>query len=848
MKSYNEFCLNLVSINTELEANALKELKEFQAFRSAEGAAIFTKIFDDLLSGPNPNTNEPNIWTYTIALLEIMLHINDGLEHFDDFPLPINDAKKLHIGIRKSIEYGLKPYLLGVSTPIDLRLPHIMTSTKVLLKLVDSKFFPLICTRGNQHLVYTDLVSSIFFILCNVDGELQSKFEQHLRGVQSKLSHSDYFKILFLIVGSCKSNVALPILQIVHTQLMQTLHRPGGFAALCEALLPPITSLEQDEEIMKKRLHGCATISSIIGKKGHGNQFYRQIIDEIFGHLSNHVQGNKSNQVVLIDAAIQSLRKLYLLRSPYIQRHLSHSIFETIDQLAKPDDLMAGAIVCDANQFTIAIHLIHLVFCTTGPDAIPSELLTPFMPLFIRLHYALNESKNKLLKNELLTLIIRCLSNRDKAELNRIIKMVLFEEYAENTRYLHTRIKVERIDVGDTDGLIFSIAAIDQDENASNSLNDLDINTFLRPSLSLVNVLKQSNHNTLIFNAFLYLLELFSDHFSVAENIGEDSSSCNNEFIGAEDEFRNAIETKFKKKYAVINALNELILFKPFHGQFAENSQDLFAIFDRMLLQQIKQIEMHRCNESALPENIQEILVVILLCVGEFIERIKNDNLKTQLMETLENLKIQLQSDHIRSDVSWKTVLRHLDSLLSNDTHNNSSEFAKFKQILSDTSSEPYTKVYGIMNIIKLLGSKDEETCSNAHVLLALSLKLLKEADDSYIFLNCIKLLLALFDILGGSVLDALIAEYHFDIDSDSADIDFKLKIGETIVKVVQGLGEMCFNYKDVLLNCFLRGIYNKNDEFRTSNMSNLGVVLRILSYQVHHFFQEVHTTIIFLL
>lgn len=118
---------------------------------------------------------------------------------------------------------------------------------------------------------------------------------------------------------------------------------------------------------------------------------------------------------------------------------------------------------------------------------------------------------------------------------------------------------------------------------------------------------------------------------------------------------------------------------------------------------------------------------------------------------------------------------------------------------------------------------------------------MLKE-EDSYIFLNCIKLLISLYNILGCTVLETLIAEYHFDIDTDSADIDFKLKVGEAIVKVTQGLGEMCFKYKEMLISCFMRGVYSKNDEFRTSNMSNLGSIIQSLSYQVHHFFQEVRS------
>lgn len=839
--------LNLVSIDAKLDSNALKELKEFEIFLAGDGNAAFMTIFDGQLMFPKPSTNEPNNWTYAIAVFKMLLNAHLELKHYDDFPLSINDAKKFHIGVLKGIKYGLKPFLLAASIPIDSRLPYIITSTKVILELVNNQFFPLICTGNNQLLVYTDLLSSIFLVLaCYVDGELKSIFEEHLTSfltMKSKPSHSDYFKILLLIRGNCKLTADINISKIVHNQLMQTLYRPGSFVALCEALLPSITSLEQDEEIMKKRLHGCTTISSIIGKKGHDNHFYHQIIDEMIEHLSTYIQEKKSHQHFFIDAAVRSLRKLCSLRSPFIQRHIFHKFFATIDKLAKPNDLLAGAIVCDANEFNNAIHLIHLAFCASGPsdDTMSSDLLTPFVPLFIQIHHMLNDSRNKLLKNELLAIIIRCLSNREKIELNQLIEMVLFEEYSEKTRSLHARIKVERIETDRSDGLVFSVAANDSDGNASNNPNDSDINTFLRPSVSMVDALKQSNHNILIYNVFLHLLRMFSDNFGGTGEI-EDLRSSSSELLESESELQHAIEMKFKRKYVIINTLNELILFKQFHEQFVENSHDMFAMLDKMLLLQIQRIEVHRLTDgSLLMENIQEILIVILLCVGEFMERIQNDKLKAQLMQTLGKLKTQLQSDGIRSNMAWRAVLKHLDNLLRSGTHSESSEFTNFKNILSETGSEPYTVVYSIMNIIKLIEARSEETCSNAHIILVLSVKLLKESEDSYVFLNCIKLLITLFDILGDTVLDALIAEYHVDIDNGLADIDFKLKIGETIVKVVQGLGDMCYKYKDSLLNCFLKGIYHENDEFRTSNISNLGVLLRILSYQVHHFFQEVH-------
>lgn len=785
---------------------------------------------------PRPNTCEPSNWTYATSLFEILLEICDNLETSDDFPLSVNEAKKLHIGIRKSIEYGLKPFLLGVATPIDCRLPYIVASIKVLLKMLKNKFFPLIYTRNDQHLVYTDVLSSIFMIVLHGAADIKSEFEQHLVHVQSQLSHADLFKILFLIQGSDQHRPVFSIQQITLKQLMQTLYRPGSFGALCEALLPSITSLDQDEEIAKKRLHCCTVISSIVAKRGHKKQFYHQILNEIHEHLLNFIRSNKSILASnYIDVGVQCLSKLYSLQLGFVCRHITDILFRTFNNLSHPSDLIAEAIVCETNEFFDAIHLLHLTFCASGPsdDTLPSEILKPYMPMLFQIHYSLRESTDKLLKNEILAVIIRCLSNREKGELCQIVEWILFEEYDDCAKCLHQRLKIERINVEQHESITFKIASIEVEHS-----DDLNINSFLRPSISLVNVLKQSNHNTLIYNVFLHLLQMFYNNWGSSKNIDQLSSSS--ELLGSECELKNAIEKKFKRKYAVIQALNELIQFKPLHGQFAENQHDIVSMLDKMLNQQIEQIEdVMKSNEKFVEKDFEEILIVILSIVGDFMLRIQDDELKTRLEKRMEKLRNLLRDDQM------KTVMRKLDILLgaSSSEYDGNSKYREAKAILSENNSEPYIKVYAVMNMIKLLNEKDEETCLNAHIILALAIKLLKE-EDSYIFLNCIKLLITLVDILGDTVLETLIAEYHLDIDADVTDIDFKLKIGETVKKVTQGLGEMCYKYKSILINCYLRGAYNSNNEFRTSNMSNLGIILRILSYQVHHFFQEVSSII----
>lgn len=830
---YSEYLYSIqffaVSFGSQLEAGAKKEFESFKELQIVEGKNECQKILRYVSQYTSAIIEEISIWTYATGVYEILLQICYELEKHEDFPISVNEAKKLHVGLRKSIEYGLKPFLLGVATSIDTRIPYIIASVEILLKIVNNKFFPLICTRNDQHLVYTDLLSSIFIVVCYANDDIKTQFEEHLSNVKTKLTNANYFKVLFLIKGSNIHSMNEIFQKLAHKQLMDCLYRCGSFKALCEALLPSITSLDQDEEIAKKRLQCCKAISGIIARRGHPKQFFHQIIDEIFEHLVCFIRSNKSHQLYYTDVGVHCLNKLCSLRLKSIHNHILDLTVSFFKKFKTPEDVIAGAIVCEYTEFVEAVALVHLTFCATGPadDTLPSEFLTPFMPMFIQIYYHLNETTNKILKNQILSIIVRCLSNRTKDELNRTVECILYEEFEDDVMCLHPRIKIEQEPTGEKECFKLSISSNDIVENND---RDLDINSFLMPSTSMVNVLKQSEHNMLIYNVFLHLLQMFSDNFVIPKK-----SSSNNELLELENSLETAIKIKFKRKYAVIHALNELISFKSFHGQFAENPHDIVTMLDKMLESQIDQIQsVQKSNQKLNVEDFEEVLIVILSIVGDFMLRVQNDEAASQLKRTLHKLSTTLQNEET------STVLRKLNSLLDKDTkHHEGSAFSMNKSILCETHSEPYTRVYAIMNMIKLIEAKDEETCLNAHIVLALAMKTLKEA-DSYVFLNCIKLLVALFGILEETVLETLIAEYHSDIDSDSVDIDYKLKVGETIVKVTQQLGEMCFKYKSILGNCFLRGAYHKNDEFRASNMSSLGVMMRILSYQVHHFFQEV--------
>lgn len=320
----------------------------------------------------------------------------------------------------------------------------------------------------------------------------------------------------------------------------------------------------------------------------------------------------------------------------------------------------------------------------------------------------------------------------------------------------------------------------------------------LDTSQVLSEILKKSNHNILIYSCFINLLKILENNSTV----GTKSS----DLIDEEDiiEFHSKL---IRKRFLVITTLTDLINFKNFHSQFNENPQQILDFLKELLMKE---------------ETDEEIAILVLSIFKEFIEKIRSE---TDLIKTLKEF---------RSKTKNKTLVKQIDLVLNENQSNEEISPYKFAlQLCSE--AEPHLQVYGICELKKLLENKNEECLANQNQILALSLIYLKE-DDSFVYHNCIRLILSLSKIMESYVLETLIAEYQL-IDSL---IDYRMKVGEVIVKITEGLGPISYKYKDLLIGCFLLGCRSFENDFRTSSFSNLGSVCRILVYQVHGFFNEV--------
>lgn len=109
------------------------------------------------------------------------------------------------------------------------------------------------------------------------------------------------------------------------------------------------------------------------------------------------------------------------------------------------------------------------------------------------------------------------------------------------------------------------------------------------------------------------------------------------------------------------------------------------------------------------------------------------------------------------------------------------------------TAPEPYVRVFGMRELEGLVRSVDgppAELVAQRFTVLSLAVDALR-SDESYVFLNAVRLLVALLRLMEADVMETMVAEYG----RDAIEVDGRLKVGEAIVKLVEELGEHLFGF-----------------------------------------------------
>ena len=176
---------------------------------------------------------------------------------------------------------------------------------------------------------------------------------------------------------------------------------------------------------------------------------------------------------------------------------------------------------------------------------------------------------------------------------------------------------------------------------------------------------------------------------------------------------------------------------------------------------------------------------------------------------------------------------------------------------------------HGLITLTKLIENRDPETISNFPMLLAIFRENLTHS-DSYIYLAAINGLVALASAVPREVIPILCQEYALlqgpPSSEDSAKFDketgqlktksaepvegrnpihsrnseFRMKLGEALVKVVRDCGDTLPQFSDAILAAILSNVCDSDSMVRASSLSNLADVCSLLRFSFTQIQSEV--------
>lgn len=776
----------LVEPNERLTSTQSEQYEELEQKFNLSHAEIVRKLLE--YKCPFDEESEVGPWRQAcqlfVLLMEIKLRISSSIDV--QKTITVKESRQIENGILSAIDYGLTPLIRHVND--DNHSKRLLCSVNILMELMSVRHYFAMHPNNELRNILITMLEAIFTLKTIIAVEHQSQLIDILTRTCQLIQLSEYFKVLFFIKGSKQHSVAFQM--GVHHHLLYCLALRGGFVALCTVLLPSADGSSTSDDKLPPSWQGCTVISNIIAHKGHKRAFYHAITQEICRFLCEEREASGDVNPFYVVAAVHCLNKLYELPHEDVQGVVIKLVLGGFDVIAQPTDLVKGVIVYDEKEFNRLLGLTHVAFCTSGPSdvTLPSKLLAAYLPLFVQLYAQFQRINQLSVMERIGALVVRCLSNRNSTELNQLIESIIFQEYKSSAKTMHAQVAIRHI-VLDESRSTFSLqieANIAADDVDADVLNEKAL--CYDPSSTLVHILKESNHNILIYDIFLHLLQLFSSCI-LKPNL---QSTNTIDFIEDFNDLTTSIEMKFRKNYMIINALNELIGHKPFHTQFQENPQKLVDLFEQILREHMTNGLRSHAPAMDVGNDADEIILIILSLIQEFLHKTTDHERNTikRLYGTLNEFSSILSERPNTSTLIQKKIALILTPPTTKSLTN--SAFLVARTLIIE-STEPHLKVYGMSEMIKLISSRDAEATANAHTVLAIAMKLLKDG-DSYVFLNCIRLLITLVNVIDSTVLDTLIADYHQEEASSIGDTDFRLKVGETIVKVTEGLGENKLN------------------------------------------------------
>ncbi|XP_034473179.1 transport and Golgi organization protein 6 [Drosophila innubila] len=736
---------------------------------------------------------------YIVRLLHVLHTLNSNINFHSDAKEDLISVAHLKLCIQATQElsyYALRSQLHHdfYKSPVfkEAQCNRDPSSQSQSLLLLSIQFFIRFLPVRQLHianameLVQRDLLAAIMSLrIQQPPSEQLAQLDAAITYLWDNESKADFFRHVLLLKAT--PNLCVPLAKELHQQLLSKLSSPHGFSSLVAALQAAAQDLDPTRS--------SEIVANIVAQRGYSARLQQRLIGQIFDFC--RLQLPDVNSLI---CGVLSLRRLYELNESNRQ-NIQQILAFNWQPLTEPSDLINGLIIWEQEELSERIRLWQQLFCSSSVACLPSCVLVSYLPLLLQLYQQLPEALPE--RQSLAALISRCLDNRETLEeLPELLRRLFSWQVDGNPPWksLHQRIF---IDVH-TNLLTVKVTNADRELASSRALSLL---------------LMSGNNHTLTCKVFLSLLRFMVQELSEPTIVQKSAT----DLLSTETELAEFLHGKYQLKLELLVALDQLVWHEPLKAQLAEtNSKQFIQLVTELLEQRL----------AGNLEAVDQTLVVILMLLQEILERSEHLQL-AESTRRLEQPLQQLASQSVNQLVKNATIpLLSLLSGKANPGQPTGRAFQTARELIEQR--QPHLQVYGIQMMLEALRNKDPAFTSQCHRILALALSTLK-SKESYTFLNCVRLFVQLVHIMESEVLDMLGDEYL----SETAELDYRLVVGEAILKAAQEIGPLCYRYKGVLFNCFLHGARSPLDEFRTSAFANLSQLCRLLAYQVHSFFQE---------
>ncbi|XP_060518577.1 transport and Golgi organization protein 6 homolog isoform X2 [Cylas formicarius] len=449
------------------------------------------------------------------------------------------------------------------------------------------------------------------------------------------------------------------------------------------------------------------------------------------------------------------------------------------------------------------VRLVHSLFIENTVNCKPPPLgiLTPFLDVIFRFYCITSGSAFKTLAKETKEILLKCFSESSG---------VLFEIFDGLIFRMHGPTLPFRSD-------IFLVI-----EGRSISLSYPGYSVIYSVAENLENLFKLSEDKIeVLYKFFRYLLHciVYSDKYfekPLKGRLGLDEKTC---------------MSVFEENLMVYKLLSDLSENKSIQEKLVECPGDIINFVESVLQKSIKD-NIHK-GDRVESNEFQSLFVVIMVLHA----LVSNESIRTACeRETLvDRLRLIAHgtSNAELSDLIQKILLAcNKSSPPAPSISPIPEKQTEFERALADIC-DPLLPVrgHGLMTMKKLIEKKDPQVVNRKHYVINILQQHLKDA-DSFIYLSAIDGLASMANMFPDLVLQILCEEYS-EFARQEDDHETRIKLGESLVRVIKLLDEMAPKYKALLLNTFLNVSKHEDYLVRASSLSNLGEVCRVLGYKL---------------